>query len=177
MTRAVMDAAGSERAAIMGVSEGGPITLLFAATYPERTAAAIGYGCGDGTNDADPVPSFASPHATEATLIFEAINESGGPDLGRTPLRRPVRGSGDARRGHRWRDSARLEPCHGRRHLRAPRAGARLRHEAALGLRPGMVKELVVSMPRNLSSSANGASASGDGINLDKLIDDTESTN
>jgi pimeloyl-ACP methyl ester carboxylesterase/class 3 adenylate cyclase len=44
--RAVMDAAGSKRAAIMGVSEGGPMTLLFAATYPERTAAAIGYGCG-----------------------------------------------------------------------------------------------------------------------------------
>jgi pimeloyl-ACP methyl ester carboxylesterase len=43
--RAVMDAAGSERAAIMGVSEGGPMTLLFAATYPERTAAAIAYGC------------------------------------------------------------------------------------------------------------------------------------
>jgi pimeloyl-ACP methyl ester carboxylesterase/class 3 adenylate cyclase len=43
--RAVMDAAGSKRAAIIGVSEGGPITLLFAATYPERTAAVIVYGC------------------------------------------------------------------------------------------------------------------------------------
>jgi pimeloyl-ACP methyl ester carboxylesterase len=43
--RGVMEAAGSKRAAIMGVSEGGPITLLFAATYPERTAAAILYGC------------------------------------------------------------------------------------------------------------------------------------
>jgi pimeloyl-ACP methyl ester carboxylesterase len=32
--RAVMDAAGSERAAIIGVSEGGPMTLVFAATYP-----------------------------------------------------------------------------------------------------------------------------------------------
>jgi pimeloyl-ACP methyl ester carboxylesterase len=42
--RAVMDSVGSERAAIMGVSEGGPMTLLFAATYPERTAAAIVYG-------------------------------------------------------------------------------------------------------------------------------------
>jgi pimeloyl-ACP methyl ester carboxylesterase/class 3 adenylate cyclase len=39
--RAVMDAVGSERAAIMGVSEGGPMALLFAATYPERTAAVI----------------------------------------------------------------------------------------------------------------------------------------
>jgi pimeloyl-ACP methyl ester carboxylesterase len=42
--RAVMDAAGSRRAAIMGVSEGGLMTSLFAATYPERTAAAILYG-------------------------------------------------------------------------------------------------------------------------------------
>jgi pimeloyl-ACP methyl ester carboxylesterase/class 3 adenylate cyclase len=39
--RAVMDAVGSERAAIMGVSEGGPMAALFAATYPERVAAAI----------------------------------------------------------------------------------------------------------------------------------------
>jgi pimeloyl-ACP methyl ester carboxylesterase/class 3 adenylate cyclase len=39
--RAVMDAVGSERAAIMGVSEGGPMALLFAASYPERTAAVI----------------------------------------------------------------------------------------------------------------------------------------
>jgi pimeloyl-ACP methyl ester carboxylesterase len=44
--RAVMEASGSKRAAIMGVSEGGPMTLLFAATYPERTAAVILYGCG-----------------------------------------------------------------------------------------------------------------------------------
>ena len=43
--RAVMDAVGSKRAALIGVSEGGPITLLFAATYPERTAAVIAYGC------------------------------------------------------------------------------------------------------------------------------------
>ena len=34
--RAVMDAAGSERAALVGVSEGGPLAILFAATYPER---------------------------------------------------------------------------------------------------------------------------------------------
>jgi pimeloyl-ACP methyl ester carboxylesterase len=39
--RAVMDAAGSERAALVGVSEGGPMNLLFAATYPDRTAAMV----------------------------------------------------------------------------------------------------------------------------------------
>ncbi len=42
--RAVMDAVGSQRAAIMGVSEGGAMTILFAATYPERVAAMILYG-------------------------------------------------------------------------------------------------------------------------------------
>jgi pimeloyl-ACP methyl ester carboxylesterase len=39
--RAVMDAAGSESAALMGVSEGGPMSMLFAATYPDRTRALI----------------------------------------------------------------------------------------------------------------------------------------
>ena len=34
--RAVMDAAGSERATLVGISEGGPLALLFAATYPDR---------------------------------------------------------------------------------------------------------------------------------------------
>ena len=37
--RAVMDAVGSRRAALWGQSEGGAMSLLFAATYPERTAA------------------------------------------------------------------------------------------------------------------------------------------
>lgn len=39
--RAVMDAAGSDRAALLGASEGGPMSLLFAATYPERTQALV----------------------------------------------------------------------------------------------------------------------------------------
>ena len=37
--RAVMDATGCERAALIGVSEGGPMSILFAATYPERAWA------------------------------------------------------------------------------------------------------------------------------------------
>jgi len=42
--RAVMDAAGSERAALFGYSEGGPMSVLFAATYPARTHALVLYG-------------------------------------------------------------------------------------------------------------------------------------
>jgi pimeloyl-ACP methyl ester carboxylesterase len=42
--RAVMDAAGSERAAVYGGSEGGALSILFAATYPERVSALVLYG-------------------------------------------------------------------------------------------------------------------------------------
>ncbi len=42
--RAVMDAAGSSRAVLVGVSEGGPLCSLFAATYPEKTEALIMFG-------------------------------------------------------------------------------------------------------------------------------------
>jgi class 3 adenylate cyclase len=42
--RAVMDAVGSEHAALFGYSEGGPMSVLFAATYPERTRALVLYG-------------------------------------------------------------------------------------------------------------------------------------
>src|SRR3989440_8336719 len=41
---AVMDAAGSERAAVFGVSEGGTLSLLFAESHRERTQALIMYG-------------------------------------------------------------------------------------------------------------------------------------
>jgi pimeloyl-ACP methyl ester carboxylesterase len=40
----VMDAAGVERAALFGISEGGPASVLFAATYPERASSLVLYG-------------------------------------------------------------------------------------------------------------------------------------
>ena len=39
--RAVMDAVGSQRAALFGYSEGGAMCILFAATYPDRASALI----------------------------------------------------------------------------------------------------------------------------------------
>jgi class 3 adenylate cyclase len=42
--RAILDEVGSDRAALFGVSEGGPMSLLYAATYPERISALILYG-------------------------------------------------------------------------------------------------------------------------------------
>ena len=60
--RAMMDAAGSERAALFGLSEGGPMSVLFAATYPERTRALILCGTSPtGTDD---------PHSNPAGQRF-----------------------------------------------------------------------------------------------------------
>jgi DNA-binding SARP family transcriptional activator/pimeloyl-ACP methyl ester carboxylesterase len=39
--RAVMDAAGSERAVVLGISEGGAMSALFGATHPQRTSALV----------------------------------------------------------------------------------------------------------------------------------------
>jgi pimeloyl-ACP methyl ester carboxylesterase len=42
--RAVLEAAGCERPAILGISEGGPMSMLFAATHPDRVASLVLYG-------------------------------------------------------------------------------------------------------------------------------------
>jgi pimeloyl-ACP methyl ester carboxylesterase len=42
--QAIMDDVGLERAALFGISEGGPMSILFAASYPQRTAGLIVYG-------------------------------------------------------------------------------------------------------------------------------------
>jgi class 3 adenylate cyclase/pimeloyl-ACP methyl ester carboxylesterase len=43
--QAILDAVASKQAVLLGVSEGGPMSILFAATYPERTSALVLYGC------------------------------------------------------------------------------------------------------------------------------------
>jgi class 3 adenylate cyclase/dienelactone hydrolase len=65
--RAVMDAAGSERAVLFGVSEGGPMSVLFAATHPERASELVLYGAMGRTTEAPDYP-WAAP--------AEALRES-----------------------------------------------------------------------------------------------------
>ncbi len=69
--RAVMDAAGSERAVLFGYSEGGPMSALFAATYPERTRALVVYGSYAKrirTDDYPWAPTWEERKATAAEL-------------------------------------------------------------------------------------------------------------
>lgn len=52
--RTVMDAAGSERATLVGISEGGPMSLLLAATHPERVERLVLINAFAGSNPACP---------------------------------------------------------------------------------------------------------------------------
>ncbi|HSX21634.1 MAG TPA: adenylate/guanylate cyclase domain-containing protein [Gaiellaceae bacterium] len=71
--RAVMDAAGSETAAVMGVARGGSMTMLFAATYPERVRALILYAANPKTTLADDWPLGRSPE--EADEFFTTFTD------------------------------------------------------------------------------------------------------
>ncbi len=64
----LMDTVGSERAAIMGLSETGAVALLFAATYPGRTRAAVVYGSFAGLGDKGPIYPWA-PNPTQVAEL------------------------------------------------------------------------------------------------------------
>jgi class 3 adenylate cyclase len=66
--RAVMDAAGSERAALLGASEGGTMCMLFAATYPERVSALILCGTMARSTRAEDYPWAPEKEAAEESL-------------------------------------------------------------------------------------------------------------
>jgi pimeloyl-ACP methyl ester carboxylesterase len=69
--RAVMDAVGSERAVLFGVSEGGPMSILFAATYPHRTAALILYGTTARARRDIDYPHDAEAHIADLYRAFD----------------------------------------------------------------------------------------------------------
>jgi len=78
--RAVMDAVGSERAALCGVSEGGPMCSLFAATYPEKTLALVMIGTyAKRIRDAD-YPW--GPTAEQREQFFEIMSKQWGGPVG-----------------------------------------------------------------------------------------------
>ncbi len=76
--RAVLDAVGSRRAALFGYSEGGIMCALFAATYPERTAALIMHGSYARLTSAPDYP-WGYDADERAAFIDQAVAEWGGP--------------------------------------------------------------------------------------------------
>jgi pimeloyl-ACP methyl ester carboxylesterase len=80
--RAVMDAAGSDRAFLHGVSEGGPMSIVFAATYPERVRGLILYGTGARFSQTEDYPLGLDAAACEQLLHLIATEWGSGDVFG-----------------------------------------------------------------------------------------------
>jgi len=78
--RAVMDAVGSERAALFGYSEGGAMCILFAATYPDRASALILGGAFARRTSAPDYPW--APAAGQQLAAIEQIEADWGGSVG-----------------------------------------------------------------------------------------------
>jgi class 3 adenylate cyclase len=96
--RAVMDAAGSERAAILGESEGGPLSILFAAAHPERIVALVLQGAEMRERNDDDWP-WGDGTEEEFEEWMKGLPERWGKGLGFGVL---VPSVGDAEWGREW---------------------------------------------------------------------------
>ncbi|GLH97152.1 M36 family metallopeptidase [Phytohabitans aurantiacus] len=137
----------------------------------------MGQDATSGPNDADPVPSFASPYARNATVTLRVVGDSEGAPIklyvgGYEARATPV---ADTDPETDLPDTFEIVPG---KQFQLVAAGPGFGHRKFTTLfLPGRAQELKVNLPRNLASGTSGAVVSGPGLNLDKLIDDTEGTN
>ena len=95
--RAVMDAVASERAALFGVSEGGPMSALFSATYPSRVSALIMHG---GFRRRIRTPDFPwGPTEQERRTWIEQMRREWGGTFGLARARLAWSGTNNSRNG------------------------------------------------------------------------------
>jgi len=132
----------------------------------------------NGSGDANPLPGFTSPYADEATVTFRPVDDNVAiADAELYVGRYQARGVpvADTNAATALTDQVRLVPgvyefivhAPGRGHLRV----------GPIELKAGQVRDLAVNLRQNLAAAAAGATATGDGINLARLIDDDEATN
>jgi extracellular elastinolytic metalloproteinase len=127
--------------------------------------------------DTDAVPSFASPYANNATVHLAPTGDSAGAVIklyvGDYEARAvPV---ADTDPETSTPDTFQIVP-NTKFELTAVGAGFGAHKFSTLFL-GGRTQNLTLNLPRNLASTASGATISGDGVNLDKVGDDTEATN
>lgn len=131
-----------------------------------------------GSADTTPVPSFRDPVGGNGTVVFEPVDAAGAPVadaqlfVGRFQARsRPAA------------DTAELTPLASRAALAAGSYELLVRAPGFGHLRTTVTvtagQEVVVrpALSRNLAAASNGATATGDGVNLTALIDEDEATN
>jgi extracellular elastinolytic metalloproteinase len=129
-----------------------------------------------GTGDFEPVASFDSPFADEAMVRFRPAGDADGRPaqlfVGHYEAR--VTPIADTDPGTALSDTFKLVPGAYEFVARGNGFGAT---RTTLTVRAGQLRDLAVTMRENFASSANGATATGDGTSLGALIDDTEATN
>ncbi|MPZ94023.1 MAG: peptidase M36, partial [Propionibacteriales bacterium] len=140
----------------------------------------LGEGASSNTNaDADPVPSFASPHADNVELVFRPVGDAGvvppGAQLFVGDYQARSMPIADTDPATPLTDRALLVPGRYEFSVRAPGHG--LVPTGEVNVRGTEPRSLPVRMRPNYASASAGASATGDGINLARLIDDDEATN
>jgi extracellular elastinolytic metalloproteinase len=133
----------------------------------------------NGAGDPNPTPSFASPFANEATVTFAPVDEAPAPVadaqlfVGRYQARAvPV---ADTSAATPLPATVALTPGTYEFVARAPGRGLQRIGPVTVGA--GQSLALGETMPTNLASAAGGATATGDGVNVARLIDDDEATN
>jgi hypothetical protein len=140
----------------------------------------FGEGASSNTNaDTDPIPSFASPVGSETTVTFNPRDEAGAP----VPGAQLFVGHYQAR-ANPVADTTPATPLGtsvsmvgGTYDFLVRANGFGLRRVEDVVVSGTGTQTLTVTLPRNLASSAAGASATGDGARLPALIDDSEATN
>jgi extracellular elastinolytic metalloproteinase len=131
-----------------------------------------------GAGDANPTPSFSSAYANEAAVTFRPIDENGKPVVGAKlfvgDYQARAVAVADTDPATALPDTVNLVPGSYTFVAQAPGHGhARV---SPAYFKSG-AKKLYVKLPRNVASATSGATATGDGINLARLVDDDEATN
>jgi extracellular elastinolytic metalloproteinase len=130
----------------------------------------------NGSNDVDPTPSFASPLANNATVHLAPLGDSAGAVI------RLYAGDFEARSvpiadtdpETAIPDTFQVLPNAMMSYTAVGNGfGA---HRFTVSFLAGRTQDLRLNLPKNLASASNGATASGDGVNLAAINDDTEAT-
>jgi extracellular elastinolytic metalloproteinase len=139
-----------------------------------RGFARRGFGVGasvTGNGDDQPIPSWESPLEAEATLTFVAEDEAG------NPVDATVYVGNHEARVTPIDDVERFVP-HPEGYVFVAKApGHGFTRFWVRQLRPGENRTITIRFAENWAAAANGATASGDGVNHGDLIDETEATN
>ena len=137
----------------------------------------MGIDAVSGPADVDPTPSFASPYAQNATVTLRPMGEANGAVI------RLYVGDHEARAvpvADTDPETALPEtfPIVPGRQFELIAVGTGYgHHKFTTQFLPGRAQDLRLNLPRNLAATAGGAAVSGNGVNLDKIGDDTENTN